>query len=290
MTGVTPILEDVIGVPETFAALVSSVLLFIITFLAIYFFGRLVLMPLLTRLLDRQELDNHVKRPLVRISSFLIIFLGIAIAFGIAGFGNFLVAFAGIAAAGTLAVGFALQNVIQNFVAGVFIYLDEPFRIGHWIEWDGRVGVVEDIRLRTTRVRTFDNELLTVPNSELTNNVVKNPVANDTIRQRFSVGIGFEDDVREASEYMIEEAEKHPEILDDPAPSVRLTDLGDSAVILQARFWIAEPERSDFIRIRGEYGANVKRRLLDEGIDIPFPIRTLDGNVAIAEEHELLVD
>jgi len=70
-----------------------------------------------------------------------------------------------------------MQNVISNFVAGVFIYTDKPFRIGDWIEWeDGTYsGIVEDISLRVTRVRTFDNELLTVPNSALTEGVLKIP-------------------------------------------------------------------------------------------------------------------
>jgi len=65
--------------------------------------------------------------------------------------------------------------VIKNFVAGVFIYTDRPFRIGDWIEWQGNSGVVEDISFRVTRVRTFDNELLTVPNHTLTSDVVKTP-------------------------------------------------------------------------------------------------------------------
>lgn len=283
MTGIEALLEDTL-VPAEFAGTLESVLLFLIGFGILYAFGRIVLLPVVNRLIRRRGFDEHVRKPMVRGTKFIVIFLAITIAFGVAGFGNFLLAFTGIAAAGTLAIGFALQRVIANAVAGVFIYVDKPFRIGHWIEWDGRTGVVEDIRLRTTRVRTFDNELLTVPNTDLTDNVVKNPVAKDNIRQRFTVGIGFDDDVREASEYMIEEAEMHPDILDEPEPSVLLTDLGDSAVILQARFWIDDPSRGDFLRIRGEYGSRVKRRFDGEGIDIPFPIRTLDGQVAISND------
>ncbi|MFB6159562.1 MAG: mechanosensitive ion channel domain-containing protein, partial [Haloferacaceae archaeon] len=74
-----------------------------------------------------------------------------------------------------------MQDVIANFVAGVFIFTDRPFRIGDWIEWDGYSGIVEDISLRVTRVRTFDNELLTVPNSNLTDGVIKNPVAKEQL-------------------------------------------------------------------------------------------------------------
>ncbi len=266
---------------EGMGGMAESAILFVLTFLVLYAVGRVVVIPLIEQLIEQRGLDRHARQPILKLSRFLIVFVAISIAFGLAGLGNLLIAFAGVAAAGTLAVGLAMQNVIRNVVAGVLIYVDKPFRVGDWIEWNDHVGTVEDIRLRTTRVRTFDNERLTVPNAELTDNVVKNPVANERIRQRFTVGVGFEDDVTEAMGHMVDVAEEHPEILEDPEPSVRLTDLGDSAVLLQARFWIADPTRTDFIRIRGEYGTDVKARLEAAGIDIPFPIRTLDGQIAI---------
>lgn len=275
---------ELLRVPETIAGPLAAAIVFVGTFVILVVLGRLFLLPIVSRLLDRRGLDEHTRKPMMRISSALVVFGALVIAFGLAGLQGLLLAFAGVAAAGTLAVGVALQSVIRNFVAGVFIYIDEPFRLGEWIEWDDRAGVVQDIRLRTTRVRTFDNELLTVPNADLTENVVKNPMAFDSIRQRFTVGIGFDDDISEAISYMIEEAEEHPEILESPEPSVRLTELGDSAVLLESRVWIANPNRADFVRVRGEYGRNVKRRFDAEGIDIPFPIRTLEGEIALQND------
>ncbi|ELY52457.1 mechanosensitive ion channel domain-containing protein, partial [Natronococcus jeotgali] len=140
---------------------------FVVAFAVVLAIGRLVLVPLVNRAFDRRDLDEHVRNPLLMLTRFGVLFVAVAGAFGFAGYENFLVSLAGIAAAGALAVGLALQNVISNFVAGVFIYVDKPFRIGDWIEWDNGdyAGVVEDISLRVTKVRTFDNELLTVPNS-----------------------------------------------------------------------------------------------------------------------------
>jgi len=183
-----------------------------------------------------------------------------------------------------------MQNVIANFVAGVFIYTDKPFKIGDWIEWDGGdySGVVEDISLRVTRVRTFDNELLTVPNSALTDNVLKNPVDADKLRLKFVFGIGYDDDIEQATEIIVEEAERHPDILDDPAPSVRVTELGDSDVGLQSRIWIADPSRADFVRTRGEYVTDVKKRFDEEGIDIPYPVRTLEGDLALETSSDVV--
>ncbi len=269
------------GLPETVATSAEGLILFVVAFLAIWVIGRAVVLPLVSRALDSREVDRHAQLPLLKITQFGIAFLAIAIAFGFAGFGNFLVSMAGIAAAGALAIGLAMQNVISNFVSGVFIYVDKPFKIGDWIEWDGHSGVVEDISLRVTRVRTFDNELLTVPNSELTESVVKNPTDGDRLRLKFVFGIGYDDDIQQATDVIVEEAERHPDILDDPAPSVRLTELGDSDVGLQSRFWIDDPGRADFVRIRGEYVTAVKQRFDEEGIDIPYPVRTLEGGLAL---------
>jgi small-conductance mechanosensitive channel len=275
-------LEDA-GLTAAQAGMAESAIRFVVALVAIWFLGRLFLVPLVGRALDRRELDEHAKNPLLMVARFGVAFLAFAVAFGFAGFGNFLVSMAGIAAAGALAIGLAMQDVISNFVAGVFIYTDKPFRIGDWIEWDDGTysGVVEDISLRVTRVRTFDNELLTVPNSALTDGVLKNPVDADKLRLKFVFGIGYDDDIERATEIIVDEAERHPDIMDDPAPSVRLTELGDSDVGLQSRFWIANPSRADFVRIRGEYVTAVKRRFDAEGIDIPYPVRTLEGGLAL---------
>jgi len=267
-------LEPYLG-PATDLAIDAAIFLAVVV--ATYLLYKTVISPLVRRVFDRRGLDEHARRPLQKIVAFLVLFAGVTVAFGAAGYQGFLRSLATIAAAATLAIGFALQDVIKNFVAGVFIYTDKPFRIGDWIEWQGNSGVVEDISFRVTRVRTFDNELLTVPNNALTSDVVKNPVAKGTLRLKFVFGIDYEDDVEKATEIIVEEAEKSDAILDDPAPSVRLTELADSYVGLQSRIWIDDPSRSDFVKARADYVKAVKKRFDEEGISIPFPQRTVSG-------------
>jgi small-conductance mechanosensitive channel len=274
-----------LGVPAKYAGDIGSFLTFLITFAVLYLVGRTFLLPLIDRVLSKRNLDKHAMRPLKKIANLLVIFAAVAISFGMAGYGDFLTSLATVAAAATLAIGLAMQDVLKNLVAGVFIYTDRPFRIDDWIEWDGHSGVVEDISLRVTRVRTFDNELLTVPNSHLTDGVIKNPVAKDTLRLKTLFGIGYDDDIDQATEIIVEEAADHPEILSDPGPSVRLTELGDSSVGLQARYWIADPSRSDAVKIKGEYVTAVKQRFDDAGIDIPYPNRELSGTLEVASDH-----
>ncbi|WP_255150534.1 mechanosensitive ion channel family protein [Halorarius halobius] len=260
----------------------AQAIVFVVVFVAVYLVGRTLLRPLTDRALDKRGLDAHAKRPIKRLVGIVVVFVAIAVAFGLAGFGDFLQSLATVAAAATLAIGFAMQDVIKNFVAGIFIYTDKPFRIGDWIEWDGNAGIVEDISLRVSRVRTFDNELLTVPNGQLTDGVIKNPVAKDKLRLKFVFGIGYDDDIDQATDIIIEEARDHPEILDDPEPSVRLTELADSYVGLQSRIWIANPSRADFVRTRAEYVKNVKQRFDEQGIDIPYPQRELGGGIELS--------
>ena len=280
----TEILRDN-GVP--LADVVGPALTFLVAFAAVYLAGRAFLLPLLGRVFDSRGLDAHARRPLRKIALVVVVFLAVTVAFGAAQYGDFLQSLATIAAAATLAIGFAMQDVIANFVAGVFIFTDRPFRIGDWIEWDGNSGVVEDISFRVTRVRTFDNELLTVPNSDLTDGVIKNPVAKDTLRLQVPFGIGYDDDIETATDIILEEAAAHSDILADPEPSVRLTELGDSSVTLTSRVWISEPSRSDFVKTRGEYVTSVKNRFDEEGIDIPYPNRTLGGSIELGGIEQL---
>jgi len=158
-----------------------------------------------------------------------VLFAGVTAAFGAAGYQGFLRSLATIAAAATLAIGFALQDVIKNFVAGVFIYTDRPFRIGDWIvagELGGRGGHLLPSHSRAhVRQRTAHGA---EPHPD--ERCGENPVAKKTLRLKFVFGIDYEDDVDKATEIIVEEAERSDAILDDPAPSVRLTELADSYV------------------------------------------------------------
>ena len=277
-----PVAETLDSASVPYASTVADLTIFVASFLAVYLVGRAVIRPLLGRALDARDLDEHAKRPLQKLVNFAVLFLAVTVAFGLAGFGSFLQALATVGAAATLAIGFALQDVIRNFVAGIFIFTDRPFRIGDWIEWNDNAGVVEDISLRVTRVRTFDNELLTVPNGELMRGTIKNPVDAEQLRMKFVFGIGYDDDIDAATEIIVEEAETHETILTDPAPTVRLVELGDSSVGLQSRVWIGDPSRGDVVRVRSEYVQAVKERFDAAGIDIPYPNRTIGGGLELA--------
>ena len=280
MTAIEDFFAD-FGIEGGLLEVLVSAALFILTLFVIYVISKSLIVPAMRRLLMGRNVDVHARRPLLKLTWFILIFGGFLVAAGVAGYGSILRSLATIAAAATLAVGFAMQNVIRNFVAGVFIFTDRPFKIGDWIQWEDNEGIVKDISLRVTRVESFDNELLTVPNSDLTENVVTNPVANNLLRLNFTFGIHYDADIHEATRIIIDEANEHPEILSEPEPSVRLVELADSSVGLRSRVWIDNPTRSDFTKIRSEFVTSVKESFDEADIVIPFPQRDLSGEVIV---------
>ncbi|MFC5278504.1 mechanosensitive ion channel family protein [Halorubrum rubrum] len=271
------------GIAATIAVFLFAAFKFVAGFVAVLVLGKLVFVPGVERAIASRGLDEAVKSLGSSVANAVVWVAAVAIGFTLAGYGAFLSAFAVFGGAIALAVGFAAQDLLGNFVAGIFILKDKPFEVGDWIEWNGNAGRVEDIDLRVSRVRTFDNERITVPNGDLANNAVTNPVAYETLRQKFVFGIGYDDDIAQATDIVVEKAEEHAEILDDPAPSVRVVELGDSAVGLQSRWWIDEPDRGDFVRVRSEYVTAVKEAFDEAGIDMPYVHRQLTGSVEVIE-------
>ena len=265
-----------------YGSLLGRAIAFVVALVVVYGIGRLVVVPMTKRAMRARGFDETLRSMAHDVVQAIVVFAAVAVAFAVAGFGSFLAAFATLGGALALALGFAAQDILGNFVAGVFILRDRPFEVGDWIEWDEYAGRVEDIDLRVTTVRTFDNEKITVPNSELADNEVTNPVAYEKLRQKFVVGIGYDDDIERAKRVILAEADQVAGILDDPEPAVRVTELADSYVGLQTRFWIDDPSRADFMKIRSDFVQAVKERLDAEAIDIPYPYRTLDGGIEIA--------
>jgi small conductance mechanosensitive channel len=258
----------------------ATVVLFVVVFLLIYLLGKYFTTRAVREGLRSREFDDTLVGLAVSITVALTAVVAVALAATIAGFGVVLSAFAILGGALALAVGFAAQDLIANFVAGVFIVQDEPFTVGDWIEWNGNSGVVREIQLRVTKLDTFDNQLVTVPNSDLAGAAVVNNVANEQRRVSVSFGIGYEDDIEAAREAIVDEGAQIDGVLEEPAPAAPVTELGDSAVGLSGRIWI-DPNESSYGAIRARYLEAVKRRFDAEGIDMPYPNTELSGAIDV---------
>jgi small-conductance mechanosensitive channel len=261
---------------------------FLLVSAALYVPGRFVVEPMIRWVFARRDLEPTLERTVEKLLRVGITLVALAVGAWAAGFGAFLGGSALIFAALTLAVGFAAQDVLSNFVAGVFIVQDPNFNIDDWIEWDDRAGFIDDIGFRVTRIRTFDNETVTVPNTELATTAVTNRMSNETLRISYTFGIGYADDIDTATRILLAAAEDHEAILADPAPSVRVAGLQDTAIEVQARFWIADPDREDFSVTRSEYIQTVTERCRAAGIDLSTTSQhALSGELAVRDASQV---
>lgn len=173
-----------------------------------------------------------------------------------------------------LGISFALRDTIANFIAGMMIMVNQPFKVSDQISTQGEEGTVQDIRIRATDIRTYDGRLVIIPNSQLYNDVVINNTAYDERRFKVIVGVGYDDDVQKAKELAQETLDEIEEVEDDPDPQVLVEELGGSSVNLQLRGW-TKPSKANMVSVTSDVTQKIKEKYDEEGIDIPYPIRTV---------------
>jgi len=174
-----------------------------------------------------------------------------------------------------LAVGLAAQDTFSNFIAGIILLMDRPFEIGDWVHVGEAFGQVDGLTLRTTRLRTPDNELVAIPNAVVAGGEIKNLSAGGPLRLRIPVGVAYRHDTREVRKVLERVLEGHPALLADPAPAVLVTGLGDNSVDFTLVVWIPEGEIPNYPVIAAEITEAAKIALDEAGIEIPFPQRTV---------------
>ncbi|MEM1375803.1 MAG: mechanosensitive ion channel family protein [Pseudomonadota bacterium] len=174
---------------------------------------------------------------------------------------------------GSVAIGFAFRDILQNFLAGILILVREPFTVGDWVRFGDYEGIVRSISTRSTWIRSFDGRDIAIPNGEVFTNAMTVVTHSDTLRGQYEFGIAYEADLKQAMSIILKTVQAHPKVLADPAPDVGVCDLAGSSVNLRARWWTAN---SDFYWTKLNIIKDVKLALDAQGIDIPFPMRTLE--------------
>lgn len=176
---------------------------------------------------------------------------------------------------GSLAVGLAAKDTLANMISGFTLIIDRPFRIGDRIQLkDGNWGDVSDIGLRTTKIKTIDNTLLIIPNSDLCNTTVINQAFPDVrAKGKVSVGVAYGSDVEQVKQTLIATALEFSDVLRDPAPEAYFTAFGDNALQMVLFFWVEDYTK--VFPVTDRINTLLVRRFNDNGIAIPFPTRTV---------------
>ena len=172
---------------------------------------------------------------------------------------------------GGVAIGFAFRDILQNLLAGILILLTRPFRLGDQIRAGDYEGTVEDIQIRATIIRTYDNRRAVIPNSNLFSGKVLVNSAYDKRRLTIRLGIGNGDDIAHAKTVPLDAVRGAPGVLTEPAPSVRVAELGDFAVQLDVFVWINPPRRDEALEVTDHVLERAKSALSSAGIDLPYP-------------------
>ncbi len=232
----------------------------------------LILRRLLVRVVDRGDADRSAGRLAGRSLSVLVVVLGVV--YGLSILGVSIGPLVGALGVGGIALAFALQDILQNFVAGVLIQIRRPFRVRDQISSGDFEGTVIDVNLRTTELSTYDGLVVYLPNAD----VLKTPIVNFTrtpsSRTSLTVGLAYDTDLTRAVSVLITACGFAEGVLENPPPEVWVEEFGDSSINLAVRYWHAADIASRW-RVRSAVAVSIKAALDEAGMVIPFPQRTL---------------
>ena len=174
----------------------------------------------------------------------------------------------GIFAAAGLAIGLALKDSLSNFAAGVMLVIFRPFKIGDFVEVAGLSGKIEEIKIFSTVLVTGDNKQITIPNGQITSESIVNYSAKKTRRIDLTIGVSYDDDLKQVKKILTEVVSAHPLVLTDPAPKVALAALADSSVNFTVRPW---SNSEDYWTIYSDLLEQMKAALEEGGCSLPYP-------------------
>lgn len=166
------------------------------------------------------------------------------------------------------AIGLAMQGSLSNFAGGMLLLLFKPFKVGDYIKTEEAEGTVAEITTIYTILHTYDNKTITIPNGTLTNSVIENYTTAETRRVDLEFSTSYDSDVETVKKLLMEVLENHPLVLEDPEPTARLSEHGDSALKFTAKAWC---NTDDYWTVKYDLTEAVKKTFDDNNIEIPFP-------------------
>lgn len=174
----------------------------------------------------------------------------------------------GLSAILAFVIGFGLQDTWANMAAGIWLAMMRPFNKGDFIQVAGYSGVVEEISIMSTKLKTFDNAVITIPNRSVWGSPMVNYTREPIRRVTVDVGVAYGTDLNEAINILLDIAKSHEAVLKDPPPQAVVTELADSSINLQLRAWV---KKEDFAKVKADLIKAVYEGLTKAGIEIPFP-------------------
>lgn len=269
---ITATANDLIaGFVERIPYFVAAIIVLIIFWLLSIVFKKIV-----HKMLGMRRRHQNLVKVFQRVGGALILFIGFMIAMVIAMPGFTPAKLIGALGIGSVAIGFAFKDIFQNLLSGILLLLSEPFRIGDQIVSGDYEGTVEDIKIRATTIRTYDGRQVVIPNSDLYTSALTVNTAYKQRRLQVAVGIGYEDDIEAAKTEILSALDNADSVSTKAKPSVIATGFGDSTIDLMVRWFIEDGTQANKVASIHQVIVEIKTALDKAGVNIPFPIRTLD--------------
>ena len=259
--------------PEKALELFQDYALPLVWAIIIFLIGRMVA-TMLTNTVGKMMNKSKVDETLIRFAKSMtyIALMAFVILAALGKLGIETTSFAAIIAAAGLAIGLSLQGTLGNFASGVMLIIFRPFKVGDFVEAGGVSGIVEEVQIFSTRMRSGDNKEIIIPNGQIIGDTITNYSAKETRRVDMVIGVGYDDDLKKVRAVLEEILNKDERILAEPAPTIGLLELGDSSVNFAVRPWV---KTADYWQVLFDVQEEIKLRFDDEGISIPFPQRDL---------------
>lgn len=263
--------DILIGFVERVPYFVAAIVVMVVFWLLSRLFKKVV-----RKILGNRGSHQNLVKVFQRVGGALIFFIGFMIAMVIAIPGFTPAKLIGALGIGSVAIGFAFKDIFQNLLSGILLLLSEPFRIGDQIVSGNFEGTVEDIKIRATTIRTYDGRQVVIPNSDLYTSVLTVNTAYKQRRLQLEVGIGYADDIEEAKTKIMQALDRVDSVSKNASPTIIAVNLNDSTVDLVVRWFIDDGTQANKVSSIDQVLIAIKTALDTAGIDMPFPVRTLD--------------
>jgi len=274
-TALSNLVDKLIGWFNTIIESIPNLILAILVMVAAYFTAKYV-SRLVIRLIDKRVEQESIKGAISRVSAVIVVALGLFMALGVLNLGKALTSLLAGAGVVGLAIGLALQGTLANTFAGLILSFRKKIQIGHWVETTGYSGEVMDINLKDFTLKEADNNIVIIPNKTILDNPLKNYSLTTKMRVFIECGVGYESDL-EKVEQLTKEVIANTFDQVETAENVEFyyTEFGDSSINYLCRFWIDAENMLEKLRAKTRAIIEIKKAYDKEGINIPFPIRTL---------------
>ncbi|MBR1777579.1 MAG: mechanosensitive ion channel [Alphaproteobacteria bacterium] len=264
--------SDFNGYLTSFKAPIRKGVLALMIFLAMSYILRKILAVGLPHIFRRLHLNQSTESSVTAVLGYVSVLIAFLIALSVMGVN--LKSLGVLISALSIGLGFGLQHIVNNFISGILILFERPFRIGDWIVINGHEGIVRKINIRSTELETFDKAQIIIPNADIISGALTNCTLHDSMgRLVINVGVGYDSDLEKVLRLAVETTQNDDRILTDPPASAIVISFDDSSIGIQLRCYVGNISQRALVK--SDLIIRIQKSFNQNGIEIPFPQRVV---------------